>query len=42
MIHTWFVSKWRDRAAKVGTFEAARQMRKQGIPVEIALLALAR
>ena len=42
MIHTWFVSKWRGRAETVGVFEAAKQMRKQGVPLEIAVFTLAR
>jgi len=36
----YFIQKWRDRVADAGAFHTARQMRKQGIPLGIALLTL--
>jgi hypothetical protein len=37
----WFSTKWRSRAAEIGVYGAARLMRKQGIPVEVAVSILA-
>ena len=37
----WFLNKWRDRLAEVSVHQAALNMRKQGAPLEIALLVLA-
>ena len=34
-IGDYFFRKYRDRAAKVGYYKAALQMRKQGIPLEV-------
>ena len=39
-IGRWFVSKWRSRLREATTFTVALQMKKQGIPIELALLAL--
>lgn len=36
----WFMSKWRSRLREATTFTVALQMKKQGIPIELALLAL--
>lgn len=36
----WFIDKHRARLQEAGPRKAAAQMRKQGIPLEIALLAL--
>ena len=38
----WFLDKWRQRLKDSDTFTVARQMRKQGIPLEIALFTLTR
>lgn len=37
----WFLSKWRGRLESVSTYQAALNMKKQGTPIEIALLVLA-
>lgn len=37
----WFADKYRARQQEVGTFAAATQMRKQGVPIEVALSLLA-
>lgn len=42
MIEAWFLSHWHKRRTKVGVFNAATQMRKQGIPLEVALFTLTR
>lgn len=34
----WFVSKWHRRLREADTFTVAKQMKKQGIPIEVALL----
>lgn len=39
-IAQYFTNKWRQRATGTGHFMAAKQMRKQGIPIEMALLIL--
>lgn len=39
-IGAYFHTKWRIRAKEVGHFTAAKNMRKQGIPLEMALLVL--
>lgn len=36
----WFKAKYQQRQARVGTFATATQMRKQGIPLDIALAVL--
>ncbi len=41
-IGNWFASHYRRRAAESGTQAAARQMRKQGVPLAVALAVLAR
>lgn len=41
-IGEWFVYHHRRRAEQVGVQQAARNMRKQGIPMHIALSILAR
>lgn len=40
-IGRWFVTKWRARLNDSTVFAVATQMRKQGIPIELALFALA-
>lgn len=40
-IASWFIGKWKQRQAESGTFQAASNMRKQGIPLSIALAVLA-
>lgn len=37
----WFASKWRMRASEVGVQAAAKLMRKQGVPVDVAVSILA-
>jgi hypothetical protein len=39
-VGTWFVRKWRDRARETSVFHAALQMKKQGVPVEVAIATL--
>jgi hypothetical protein len=36
----WFVARWRARLADAGPFVTAKQMRKQGVPLEVARLVL--
>lgn len=38
----WLVAKARAQARKLGTQHAARNLRKQGVPVELAVQILAR
>ncbi len=37
----YFLKKYRERAAQVGVQTVARQLRKQGVEVEVAVLILA-
>jgi hypothetical protein len=37
----WFASHYRNRARAAGVQTVARQMRKQGVPIEVALAILA-
>ena len=37
----WFVNKWRTRASEIGVQAAARLMRKQGVPCDVAVSILA-
>lgn len=37
----WFEQKYREQAREVGTFKAARNLRKQGVPLQYALAILA-
>lgn len=37
----WLANKYRKQAKELGTFRAATNMRKQGIPIEFALQILA-
>ena len=37
----WFATKWRAIASEIGVKGAARLMRKQGIPCEVAVSILA-
>lgn len=37
----WFATKWRTRAAEIGVQGAARLMRKQGVPCDVAVSILA-
>ena len=41
-IGAWFQKHYNRRRLDVGVFAAARQLRKQGVPLEIALLLLNR
>lgn len=36
----WFRAKAQDNAAEAGVFQAARNLRKQGVPIEYALAIL--
>lgn len=38
---TWFLQKYRARQAEAGTEAVARQLRKQGVPLPVALAILA-
>ena len=40
LIGNWFINKYRGQAAKAGVQPTARAMRKQGIPIGIALAVL--
>lgn len=35
-IGAWFYAKYRIQARKLGVYQAARNLRKQGVPIEIA------
>lgn len=37
---SWLLRKARAQAAEVGTQQAARNLRKQGLPLDLALLVL--
>lgn len=37
----WFATKWRARASEIGVYGAARLMRKQGVPCDVAVSILA-
>lgn len=37
---TWFLLKYRQRACESDTYTVARQMRKQGVPLSVALSIL--
>jgi hypothetical protein len=37
----WLLAKARRQAAEAGTYQAAKNLRKQGAPLELALLILA-
>ena len=37
----WFATKWRTRASEIGVYAAAGLMRKQGVPVDVAVSILA-
>lgn len=39
-VGAYFVAKWNQRAREKGTEHAARMMRKQGIPLDVALVVL--
>jgi hypothetical protein len=41
IVGDYFLKKYRDRAAQVGVQPVARQLRKQGVDVEVAALILA-
>lgn len=41
-IGAWFIWKYVNLAINVGTQQAARNMRKQGIPLHVALAILSR
>lgn len=41
IVGDYFLKKYRDRAAQVGVQTVARQLRKQGVDVEIAAVILA-
>ncbi len=36
----WFMHKYRAQARESGYFNAARNLRKQGVPIEVALTLL--
>ena len=36
----WFMHKYRAQAREGGYFNAARNLRKQGVPIEVALVML--
>lgn len=40
IIGHYFLNKWRDRLSETPIYSLAKQMRKQGIPLNIALLLL--
>jgi len=42
IVGMWFFQKWRARAIESGTYTAARQMKKQGVPFEVARFVLLR
>jgi hypothetical protein len=42
LVGKWFAEKVRRQQAELGTLKAAKNLRKQGVPIEIALLILAR
>lgn len=37
----WFVSHYRTRALESGAFQVAKNLRKQGVPISVALQILA-
>ena len=39
-VGAWFMTKWRQRRGESGVLTTAKQMRKQGIPLEVALFVL--
>jgi len=38
----WFLNKWRTQAKQTSTYQAAKNMRKAGVPLEVALAVLGR
>ena len=40
IIGQYFIAKWQDRLLETPIYSIAKQMRKQGIPLNIALLLL--
>lgn len=38
---SWIVNKLRRQQREVGTYQAARNAKKQGVPIEVAVAALA-
>lgn len=40
-ISNWIVDHYRTRAKEKGTYHVAKQLRKQGVPLHIAVLILA-
>ena len=40
MTGQWFIDHYRARAAESGIYAAARQLRKQGVPIDVALAIL--
>lgn len=38
---TWFIDKYRSQAQRLGVQQTARNLRKQGVPLEVALEVLA-
>lgn len=40
-INAWFVAHYRSRQSKSGTLAVARQLRKQGVPLWVAIAVLA-
>ena len=41
VISSWYFSHYRTRAKQVGIYHVAKQLRKQGVPVEVAVQILA-
>lgn len=40
LVGQWFLNKWSERLKESNTYTVALQMKKQGVPIELALLAL--
>lgn len=40
-VSSWMIDHYRKRAQEKGTYHVAKQLRKQGIPLSIAVLILA-
>lgn len=40
LLGQYFIAKWQDRLREIPIYSLAKQMRKQGIPLNIALLLL--
>lgn len=40
MVGAWFVTKYQNQAESGSVFQSAKNLKKQGVPLEIALLTL--